>query len=150
MHHLTQLLHNVYNCTSTTLWDGSAAQCQKNGQGCIINPAGNILKKISKKSCSCVEGTIMVFLNQILFKYYENLGICYILYYLDIHQKKLKSIQPVLLNPGALLLFVSRSMQLSKGWAEWPTKSHSGSKFSTITFCNTWQCCFYFLTKLLP
>ena len=51
----------------------------------------------------------MVFLNQILFKYYENLGICYILYYLDIHQKELKSIQPVLLNPGAPLLFVARS-----------------------------------------
>ena len=51
----------------------------------------------------------MVFLNQILFKYYENLGICYILYFLDIHQKELKSIQPVLLNPGAPLLFVARS-----------------------------------------
>ena len=53
----------------------------------------------------------MVFLNQILFKYYENLGICYILYYLDIHQKKkLKSTQPVVLNPGAQLLFVTRSI----------------------------------------
>ena len=52
----------------------------------------------------------MVFLNQILFKYYENLGICYILYYLDIHQKELKSIQPVLLNLGAWLLFVTRSI----------------------------------------
>ena len=48
--------------------------------------------------------------HQILFKYYENLGICYILYYLDIHQGELKSIQPVLLNPGALLLFVARSI----------------------------------------
>ena len=53
----------------------------------------------------------MVFLNQILCKYYENLGICYILYYLDIHPKKLKSIQPVLLNPGAPLLFVARSIE---------------------------------------
>ena len=69
-------------------------------------------KKISKKSCSCVEWIIMVFLNQILFKYYENLGISYILYYLNIHQKELKSIQLVLLNPGALLLFVARSMLL--------------------------------------
>ena len=51
----------------------------------------------------------MVFLNQILFKYYESLGICYILYYLDIHKKELKSIQPVLLNPGTWLLFVTRS-----------------------------------------
>ena len=51
----------------------------------------------------------MAFLNQILFKYYENLGICYILYYLDIHQKEMKSIQPVLLNPGAPLPFVARS-----------------------------------------
>ena len=54
----------------------------------------------------------MVFLNQILFRYYENLGICYILYYLDIHQKELKSIQPVLLNPGAPLLFVAVSMMI--------------------------------------
>ena len=44
-----------------------------------------------------------------MFKYYENMGICYILYYLDIHQKELKSIQPVLLNPGGPLLFVARS-----------------------------------------
>ena len=51
----------------------------------------------------------MVFLNQILFKYYENLGICYISYYLDIHQKELKSIQPLFLNTGAQLLFVTRS-----------------------------------------
>ena len=48
----------------------------------------------------------MVFLNQILFKYYENVEICYVLYYLDIHQKELKSIQPLFLNPGARLLFV--------------------------------------------
>ena len=54
----------------------------------------------------------MVFLNQTLFKYHENLGICYILYYLDIHKKELKSIQPVLLNPGAQLLFVARSRNL--------------------------------------
>ena len=33
----------------------------------------------------------MVFLNQISFKYYETLGICYILYYLDVHQKEYKS-----------------------------------------------------------
>ena len=52
----------------------------------------------------------MIYLNQILFKYYENLGICYILYYLDIHQKKLNSIQPLFLSPGARLLFVGRSM----------------------------------------
>ena len=51
----------------------------------------------------------MIYLNQILFKYYENLGICYILYYLDIHQKELKSIQPLFLNPGTQLLFVGRS-----------------------------------------
>ena len=51
----------------------------------------------------------MIYLNQILFKYYENLGMCYILYYLDIHQKELKSIQPLLLNPGARLPFVGRS-----------------------------------------
>ena len=44
-----------------------------------------------------------------LFKYYENLGIRYILYCLDIHQKELKSIQPLFLNPGTQLLFVSRS-----------------------------------------
>ena len=62
-----------------------------------------------KKSPPCVEGVIMVFLNQISFKYYENLGIYYILYYLDIHQKELKSIQPLFLNPGAWLLFVGRS-----------------------------------------
>ena len=52
----------------------------------------------------------MVFLSPILFKYYENWGICYILYYLDIHKKELKYIQPVLLNPGAWLLFVARSI----------------------------------------
>ena len=49
------------------------------------------------------------FLNQISFKYYENLGIYYILYYLDIHQKELKSIQPLFLDPGTQLLFVGRS-----------------------------------------
>ena len=53
----------------------------------------------------------MIYLNQIMFKYYENLGICYILYYLDNHQKELKSIQPLFLNPGARLLFVGRSIQ---------------------------------------
>ena len=37
------------------------------------------------------------------------LGICYMLYYLDIHQKELKSIWPLFLNPGARLLFVGRS-----------------------------------------
>ena len=35
--------HDVYNCASTTLWDGAPACCQKNGQGCLVNPAGNIL-----------------------------------------------------------------------------------------------------------
>ena len=33
----------------------------------------------------------------------------YILYHLDIHQKELKSIQSLFLNPGARLLFVGRS-----------------------------------------
>ena len=51
----------------------------------------------------------MIYLNKILFKYYENLGRCYILYYLDIHQKELKSIWPLFLNPGTQLLFVGRS-----------------------------------------
>ena len=55
---------------------------------------------------------MMVFLNQIFFKYYENLGIYYLLYYLDIHQKELKSIQPLFLNPGARLLFVGRSITI--------------------------------------
>ena len=50
----------------------------------------------------------MVFFSQIFFKYYENLGIYYILYYLDI-QKKLLSIQPLFLNTGTQLLFVARS-----------------------------------------
>ena len=54
----------------------------------------------------------MVFLIQILFKYYEHLGICYILYYLDIHQRELKYIQPLFLNTGAWLLFVARSMKM--------------------------------------
>ena len=53
----------------------------------------------------------MVFLNQILFKYYENVEICYVLYYLDIHQKELKSIQPLFLNTGTQLLFMGRSSQ---------------------------------------
>jgi hypothetical protein len=35
--------HDVYNCASATLWDGSPAQCQKNNQGRIVNPAGSIL-----------------------------------------------------------------------------------------------------------
>ena len=51
----------------------------------------------------------MIYLNQILFKYYEHLGRCYILYYIDIHKKELKSIQPLFLNPGTWLLFVGRS-----------------------------------------
>ena len=51
----------------------------------------------------------MIFLNQIMFKYYEKLGICYILYYVSINQKRLKYIQPLVLNTGAQLLFVARS-----------------------------------------
>ena len=51
----------------------------------------------------------MIILNQILVKYYGYLGVCYILYYLDIHKKELKSIQPLFLNPGTQLLFVGRS-----------------------------------------
>ena len=35
--------HNVYNCTSATLWDSSPARCQRNGQGRLVNPAGSIL-----------------------------------------------------------------------------------------------------------
>ena len=54
----------------------------------------------------------MVFLNQILFNYYENSGICCILYYLNIHQKELKTIQPLFLNTGARLLFVARSIMM--------------------------------------
>ena len=46
--------------------------------------------------------------------------------------------------------FWAKFMQLWKGWAEWPTRSHSRSKCTTIILCNTWQWCFYFLTKLLP
>ena len=64
------------------------------------------------KDPPCVEGVIMVFLIQILFKYYENLEICYILYYLDIHQRELKYIQPLFLNTGAWLLFVARIMKM--------------------------------------
>ena len=56
----------------------------------------------------------MVFLNQISFKYYEDLGIYYVLYYLAIHQKELKSIQPLFLKPGAQLLFVGRSRLLKE------------------------------------
>ena len=35
--------HDVYNCTSATLWDSSPARCQRNGQGRLVNPAGSIL-----------------------------------------------------------------------------------------------------------
>ena len=68
-------------------------------------------EKYLKNSCSCVEVIIMVFLNQPLFKYYENLGNCYISYYLNIHQKEFKSIHPLFLNTGPLLLFVARSIK---------------------------------------
>ena len=54
----------------------------------------------------------MVFLNRISFKYYENLAIYYILYYLDIHQKESKFIQPLFLNTGAQSLFVARSITI--------------------------------------
>ena len=60
----------------------------------------------------------MIFFNLILFKYYENFRICYILYYLDIHQKEMKSIQPLFLNPGAQILFVARSDILDKEYYE--------------------------------
>ena len=53
----------------------------------MICKKNKALKKIFKKFSPCVEGVIMIFLNQISFKYYENLGIYYILYYLDIHRK---------------------------------------------------------------
>ena len=69
----------------------------------------NIKYSISPSCHNCVEWIIMIFLNQILFKYYENLEIRYILYYLDIHQKELKSIWPLFLNPGTWLLFAARS-----------------------------------------
>ena len=46
--------------------------------------------------------------------------------------------------------FPVKFMQMSKGWAEWPTRSHLGWKCTTITLCTTWQGCFYFLTELLP
>ena len=54
----------------------------------------------------------MVFLNRILFKYYESFGICCILYYLDTHQNELKSTKPLFPNTGAQLLFVARSKDL--------------------------------------
>ena len=67
----------------------------------------------------------MVFLNQISFKYYENLGIYYILYYLDIHQKELKSIKPLFLNPGTQLLFVGRSTSLTVSQSRFKAVSES-------------------------
>ena len=51
----------------------------------------------------------MVFLIQILFKYYEHLWICYILYYIDIQHKELNSIQPLFINSDTWLLFMARS-----------------------------------------
>ena len=35
--------HNIFNCVSATLWDGTPAHCQKNSQGQLVNPAGGIL-----------------------------------------------------------------------------------------------------------
>lgn len=35
--------HDVFKCASCSLWDGTPARCQKNAQGRIVNPAGNIL-----------------------------------------------------------------------------------------------------------
>ena len=40
---LSQHPHNIFNCVSATLWDGTPAQCQKNSQGQLINLAGSIL-----------------------------------------------------------------------------------------------------------
>ena len=100
------------------------------------------LKKISKNSPPCVEAVIMVFLNQISFKYYENLGIYYILYYLDIHQKELKSIYPLFLNPGAWLLFVGRSTAIGSWGYGWRIDITSHVAVVTSLFlrsCSSWS-----------
>ena len=34
--------HDIFNCASATLWDGSPVRCQKNSQGHLINPARSI------------------------------------------------------------------------------------------------------------
>ena len=35
--------HDVYNCSSKTLWDGTPARCQKNENGRLTNPTGSVL-----------------------------------------------------------------------------------------------------------
>ena len=35
--------HDIFNCASATLWDGTPVRCQKNSQGRLVNPAGGIL-----------------------------------------------------------------------------------------------------------
>ena len=90
----------------------------------------------------------MGFLNQISFKYYENLGIYYILYCLSIHQKELKSIQPLFLYPGAWLLFVGRSMNgMVMVWMVWYSNGMNGMIWYGHTMA--WYMVWYYIAIVL-
>ena len=49
--------HNIFNCASATLWDGSPARGQKNSQGRLVNPAGSILCSDWQRPNGCSSST---------------------------------------------------------------------------------------------
>ena len=49
--------HDVYNCSSKTLWDGTPARCQKNENGRLTNPAGSVLCTDWQQPNGCTSTT---------------------------------------------------------------------------------------------
>ena len=49
--------HDIFNCASATLWDGSPVRCQKNSQGRLVNPAGSILCSDWQRPNGCSSST---------------------------------------------------------------------------------------------
>ena len=49
--------HDIFNCASATLSDGSPARCQKNSQGRLVNPAGSILCSDWQRPNGCSSST---------------------------------------------------------------------------------------------
>ncbi|KAF6763338.1 hypothetical protein DFP72DRAFT_801537, partial [Ephemerocybe angulata] len=49
--------HNVYTCTSKTLWDGSPARCRKNEKNRLQDPTGKILCSNWQTENGCSDST---------------------------------------------------------------------------------------------
>ena len=49
--------HDIFNCASATLWDGTPTRCQKNSQGRLVNPAGAILCSDWQRPNGCSSTT---------------------------------------------------------------------------------------------